>query len=1367
MYDYYFLDDPHRKFDDKCEFGICDNNIIYRRMRSAIDEYRRRNVEPYVGSPGSGGGDKMLGDVLEYMLYNVSGETGLPAHYSCCMYFYNETTSTCTAGGGGGGGYTQSEHVCNAIPIMIGSRLEEKIVKRLADMLEVRVSDFYDAAYLHKVYAGAFLVNGTFYYSVFRESNNNKICHNSKSKYRGDETVAYFYDKTCNRGVKVFTDRVGRLRINDRDGVELTEVTSDVMLQLYNECMHDSRHYTLDMDHIKGFFSSIKEMGSAGIDDFTNKIYTNYSIGLNTFLDKLPSSAMHNPLWNSSLMVGKINFGISQRLSYPKTKSETKKINEQKLKMCTGGMSTGYLVETQRRRNTRKNNAPGADVRRERRTDTEKRSTDAVDVSTKGRKRVKTNDSPRNGECVERASKCSTTTPPSPPPPSLSKHTILGSKDVKTTGLLEKLEQGERNGPSTFNQVSVSYLPLIRVLSSTVQKLQVEHVHAESSKTVPRDAYGFVCMKYMGNISTAGKNMLFTDRVQVAYGHVHRIVGAIELGIENVVNTPSSETVEPLVSYVGVEQDIATFDRMYVVINNAVTRWQVPARRVIEFLVFVKTKCHRYAWIRVVGRYLCVYYYEGVSLLRYERDELLFRVLERHIGGGRDGAAIALGDVESIFLSRHELEMLATMEPRDTGCDDDRYDRVDATNKLIDRWFVRCRDDGGCDTADHSSLLAKHLDQYTDYTAPAKRSVSVNARKSACANVYYQRAAELIRGFSVFVDPDAYERSTAVRAEEHHGRPRWVTLKDFARMRAEADNCPQEPRNGTDRSLANFYMLRTVFADVAGYNVEDANVLDVSVDLNLSFNYSFSLTFVDRSRSGLDIIVPPPREAASVCCWDADGNPTTVLFVVCTIRTKGNKTGAYGELRHDEIEEMLCASSDVRIVGKGKKNGGGGGSGAKTGSSGRCQRATAENDGLAFPPFRKLSVIRSEDGDYHVYYMRSDAVLLRTLRRMRSGNTAVTRRPDASNATRVGNDDYVFVCKPEVNPYDALDYMRTKVTAFDVNANERVITIDTRARGTSDKYDGVKIVNSFGQKGLALIKDLRPYFDNRQYATCDVPVQLVMNNCSFVSRQPIGQYLQMKKNMFAVVDSAAGEPTSVGYTAVFITETEPVTKSCLVRFDEMMRSVIITLGLTTFQNLKNSLDNVYNPHGLLYPPQTRQILSLYRCVGVTYRFVGDTSVPFASRTEIKQLCDIYDLYSRTPKPARTCVANTGHNDKTKALLDVLDAMGDTNKRRRLVEIGVLTSSLRPERGTDTSVLRLQGQWIEGFDGTSRLCDILRSEPDFVLHTYDSTRRVYETVHVYGEPDLVTDALDDRYAIVDRLPDRTAHTVRTEDDYAPV
>ncbi|KAG8279572.1 hypothetical protein J6590_102037, partial [Homalodisca vitripennis] len=1254
MYDYYFFENPFRKFDDRCEYGICEKNIVYRRVRAAVEEWRESSHARVEGR-------RVLDDVLEYMLYNVAGDTGLPAHYSCCMYVYR------TAGHGEGGA-AECVHVCNAIPIMIGSRLEQKIVTRLAEMFDVPVAEVCDSEYLHNIYSGSFLVNGTFYYTVFRESNNNKICHNTTSKYRQGETVAYFYDDACNRGVKLFTNSSGELRMNDRDGNEVTVVTPAVMLQLYKECTPNWRQYTLDMALITGFFESVKERGSTGIDDLKNKIYTNYSIGLNRFLDKMPSTAMHDPMWNASLMVGKVNFGISQRLSYSTTKSETKKHNEQKLKMCTGGMSTGYLVETQRRRNTKNLNA-----RRPGRRSSEVREP----VPRRAVIGTRRSSAGNRGSSVDGALY------------SESANTILGSKDVKTVGFMEKMEQGERNGPSTFNQVSVSYLPLIRVLSHTVQKLQVEHVHAESSKTVPRDAYGFICMKYMGNISTAGKNMLFTERVQVSYGHVHLIVDAIEKGIENAVKQ-SNRDVAALAGLIRVHQTNEGGDRVHVVINNAVTKWSVASERLMEFVVFLKTRCHQYVWTKLFRGYLCVYYYEGVPLLRYNRGEMMFKELRERLG---TAAAATLDCVDYLYFSRDELEWLASgYGPCGHG-----GDLINKTNALIDKWFVLARDDGGYDSVEHPSLLAKHVDQYTDYTAPAKRSVSVNARKSACINVYYQKAADLIRGFSIFTDPDGYERATAERVAADNGPPEWVTLRDFTRVRAEVDNCPQ-PQDGADPSFNNFYLFRTIFADVDGLNVEDANVLDESLDLCLSYSYSYSLTFVERTRSGLDIIVPPPRNAAAVCCWDVDGNPTTVIFMVCTIRKKD------GDEEYD-VGEVLGRSLDARMV----------------------RRDPTDGGAISFPPFRKLSVIQSDDGNYHVYFMRNDAVLLRSLRRLRErSGLARHRRPNMSNAVRLTDGGYAFVCEPEVKPYDALTYFQTKVTTFEANEGERVITLDVRVHGKSKKFDGVKVVNSFGQKGLALIRDLRQFI---KHGSNNVPVQLVMNNCSFVSRQPVGQFLQMKKNMHEVAYSAAGEATSVGYSAVFLTETEPVTKSCQVRFDEMMRSVIITLGLTLFQNLKNSLDNVYNPLGLLYPPQTRQILSLYRCFGVSYTFAGDDWRPFASRNEIQTLNGIYDVYSKTKKPTKVT--------SLKALLDLPDALKVVKQHRRLVEAGVLTEIDRANGNGDDRVyvLRLQGQRKSDRATASE-------QPHYELRSYCSREKAYTELYVFGEPCFVTDILED-------------------------
>lgn len=1393
IYDYYYLDEPYRKFDDRCEYGLCDKSILFRRIRSAVEEGRigKSYKTPLAnGKETEKDGSRHTTDVLDYMMYNVSGDTGLPAHYTCCMYLYKKV-----AGDDASDTYVENGHVCNAIAIMIGSRLEKKVLTRLAEMLSLDISDIYDEDYLHKIYSGSYLVNGTFYYSLFRESNNNKVCHNSKSKYRGDETVAYFYDNTCNRGVKLFTKSTGHeitnsrddnilvndddtpnmtdrsmyqeeLILNDRDGEEVTNVTTKVMFQLYKECLNNPQYYTLNMDLIKGFFSSVKRQGLTGIDNFKNKIYTNYSIGLNTFLDKLPSTAMDNPMWNASLLVGKVNLGISQRLIYPKSKSETKKQNEQKLKMCTGGKSTGYLIETQRRRNVRKTrslmSAHCGKYRKDDKIGTgeskpeDDEVVDSVKISSRQRTVCGKRKTVQNiGQRLQKRRRLQ-----DPPTYSSARvtetesvtHTILGSKDVKAVGLIERLENNDRSGPSTFNQVSVSYLPLIKVLSNTVQKLQVEHVHAESSKTVPRDAYGFICMKYMGNIATAGKNMLFTERVQVSYGHVHMVIEAVEEGINALTAThcqTQQATPFGLVIRRGrKQQNPPNGDWMYVVINNAVSVWSVSRKRLWEFVVYLKTRCHRFAWTRVVDDYLCIYYYEGVALLRYERGESLFDMLSSVLAetAGEKEDSVLTG-VDWLYISRDELETLASMVTM--NCE--KNDIVEKTNTLIDDWFMRSRRDGGYDGVEHMSLLAKHVDQYTEYTAPSKRSVSVNARKSACVNVYYQRAADLIRGFNIFVDPDGYEHATAKQVENEHGLPEWVTLRDFARARAEPANCPQ-PVNDSDQSLDNFYMFRTIFADIDGFNVEDANVLDASVDLNLSFTYSFSLTFVDRTNKGLDIIVPPPRNAACVCSWDANGDPNIVLFMVCTLRRRDGE-----ECSTFRISEMLRNSADVRMVTTAP--------GGRDCDS-RTRRSTVlSDDTVSFPPFRKLSVIQSSDGNYHVYFMRNDAVLLRSVEKLRQrvlGAHARQQVPDMSNATRLAENAYAFACKPEVNVYDALTSLNTTHTSFKTSANERVVTVDIRVHGRSDKYDGVKIVNSFGQKGLALIKDLRPYFCQDVPASHNVPVQLVMNNCSFVSRQPIGQCLQVKKNMYATVLSAAREPTIVGYTPVFLTETEPDTKTCLVRLDEMMRSVIITLGLTIFQNLKCSLDNVYNPYGVLYPPQTRQIMSLYRCVGVSYNFAGDTVTPFSTRDDVQALIDLYDMYTQTPKHSRVTTS--------RALLNLMEALHKDEKRKRLIEVGALREINNGSVCDDGSIpshtylVHLDGQWIDGhgsFDdggGDAR-------KPNYELRSYNSLDGVYRTAFVYGDPCLIEDVINEKYAYFNPrikytpTPTRTDHKQR--------
>lgn len=1174
IYDYYFFDRPLRRMpNSECKFELCDKSIVYRRV--VADETGRRNEDGYV-------------DILEYMQYNVSGDTGLPSYYSCCMNY-------------------DGGHVCNAIPIMIGSRLERELIRNLCVAIGIPFDRLYDEKYLHEVYAAAFLVNGAFYYSVFRESNNNKMCHNTKSKFRGEETVAYFYDTTYNRGIKLFTGKNGQLKVNDRDGKEISEVTEETLAQLYAECLQRPEHYTLDPHEVARFFAAVKLQGFTGIDSFKNKIYTNYSIGLNTCLDKLHPAVVSHPSWNASLMMGKVNLGISQKLSYPKSKSEVKKQNEQKLRMSSGGMSTGYLVESQRRRNTRKTKKTAGD---------QESATTCVEPRPSTSSAVLVNSATGMSE------------------------TMFGSNEVKTNGLIEKFENCEKNGPSMFNQVTVPYLPFVRPLSSTVQKLQVEHVHAESSKTVPKDAAGFICMMYVGNISTAGKNMLFTDRVRVSYGHVQEVIKKIEDGL--------CLRSEDLVKVSG---GPAETTGIRIVINNAVSKYSLRERRhIIDFMVWIKCAVHPFVWIKPVKEYVCLYFFEGVPLLEYDRSERLYEVIgkiivtetgRRCLESGRRAMRFTRNELE---LIREEAVTLLEKEPNDRETPDD-----EKNNKFLMRMF-KSRDG----TIGHRqqncamSSLSRQLDQYTEYTPPSKRSVSVNARKSACANIYFQKAAALIRGFNVFTDPESYEKKVAEKAYADHGTPVRVTLEQFRFMREDGNNCPQPQfgkNGGKDRdderrirrkpspattgdlyAMRNFYMLRTVFADIDGFNVEDANVLDESVDLCLRFSYSFALTFLDKTSRGVDVLIPPPKDSVRVCAWNDRGEPLAVIFMICTIRTDGS------EPRTSE-------------------NGGGGG--------------VSKHRGLHFPPFRKVSVIMSDDGSYHVYVLRNDAVLLRAIKKQR----------EVWLEEAADRDEYGTV--EEINPYDALDSLQTKVSRFAISPDEDsdyVVTVDFRAHGRVDKYDGIKVLNSFGQKGLALIKDIRPYITEDDASPPEItpvcaPVQLVMNVCSFVSRQPVGQYLQMKKNFYAKAKSAAGEPCLTGFSSVFFTETEPTTKTCLVRLDEMMRSVIVTVGLTSFQNIKTSLDNIYNPNGLLCPPQVRQILGLYRCFGIAYNIAGDRYEHYSTRAEVTSL---FDLFEECMEGLKETVTSKKTDNKNKK--------GQKTKKRARTEEGEKSSiELRKKR----------------------------------------------------------------------------------------
>jgi hypothetical protein len=73
----------------------------------------------------------------------------------------------------------------------------------------------------------------------------------------------------------------------------------------------------------------------------------------------------------------------------------------------------------------------------------------------------------------------------------------------------------------------------------------------------------------------------------------------------------------------------------------------------------------------------------------------------------------------------------------------------------------------------------------------------------------------------------------------------------------------------------------------------------------------------------------------------------------------------------------------------------------------------------------------------------------------------------------------------------------------------------------SPHFDGIKLGTSAGQKGLAIVrKDVDEAFDAKK------SVQLVVNNCSLVSRCAVGQLLQMNRNLPTLVKCRNSENKS-------------------------------------------------------------------------------------------------------------------------------------------------------------------------------------------------------------------------------------------------
>jgi hypothetical protein len=131
-------------------------------------------------------------------------------------------------------------------------------------------------------------------------------------------------------------------------------------------------------------------------------------------------------------------------------------------------------------------------------------------------------------------------------------------------------------------------------------------------------------------------------------------------------------------------------------------------------------------------------------------------------------------------------------------------------------------------------------------------------------------------------------------------------------------------------------------------------------------------------------------------------------------------------------------------------------------------------------------------------------------------------------------------------------------------------------------FDGIKLGTSAGQKGLAVVrKDVDEAFDAKK------SIQLVVNNCSLVSRCAVGQLLQMNRNLPTLVKCRNSENKSAtttttkhnigicGYVPVFVMSNYITPSTAPMRLDQMHKCALIANSLPRCVNTK-CCDNVAN-----------------------------------------------------------------------------------------------------------------------------------------------------------------------------------------------
>lgn len=1170
----------------------------------------------------------------------------------------------------------EKKHICDVHLIMIGSDTETIILNKLFVLLQ---QDFTDTiinscirynSRKHELLKGTYISNGCLYYSVFREVNNNSICHEMGMD---KELTFYLYDMEFNRGHKFYVKEnkievvnseqqkdyiesddgddsnnssdekyktIYELTCNNRDGITIPVTTPDILLLYYKRCTPTKwhRHIVAHL-HLQIDYMLQTRYYSRSVDSHKNKRYICYAQSVQICWDKL--NIFDTGIMDSCrhlILRGFTLWGISHTLRYEQSKSEYNRNYNKRMVMINMGEYNGNTTAISTTKAAATNTSSASGIKK--RTST----TSAILMKKRLKRKCENKHKTPKYKCQKRNCVNDDDEDDDDEEDDINNDvhshveketndviTKMGSAEHKN-GIIFKSVKNKEQSSSLFVQLNHCHFHNLEDIQMTVQKLRVKHVYAMSAKNLPEDSLGYICCKYIGNIGTAGKNMLFVEGVEISYGH-EDLISALILDII---------AARTDIFYQYNERNIPNDKDVVVVINNIITRYAISYEKLYDIAINnnAADDDDQYRNSKEnVSQCNIQYYYEIIKILKnvHKYTEVVFRTYRKcdndehyyHFERNQNQKRrthhdnflcinIVAGipfkrfdclkhfNFDDIYLSRIELEQfyvfIAAAEYMNAIYAGNEEIVVKATNKFLCEQI----DKYNKGSPPPCSSLARKVNHKTNYTLTSKSCVAVSAVKSSLPNKYFMLLSQTIhRNLQIYVDPIAFEKDELYRNNRHFNR--------FDVIKHSFDNMISSSSSSTSplpSSISSEYFLNTAFGDINGLNVEDAYVLDKNVNLHLWCILSYSLSFeepndlLDTDRNSIHVVLSYPKRNMFVSLRNAQGAAIQLFVLLATI--------------YSENEINFPVFKNVYVY--------------KTTS----------------PSSSSSSSIYT----YIIYVIISDDALLTVIRDYEQNNRQLH---ECFILFSIQTESFHKI------PPASSSHVRKKATKITKNKNTNITTnnnssinssiiskqrrIDLIAVFKCKSFNGIKIVNAFGQKGLASNET-----DLSVLRTVEGPnnqpgdfINIVANNCSLISRCASGQLLQMLQNFPSTVkndDIPSSTKGIIGRVPYFITDNTPILSKAPMRFDEMQKNAFAANALSLASGIRNKY-NINNIEGRCYPNDCRHVLQLYESIINSSIRMSKCNQPlYTYMDDIDTIVHIYGKYKDKCEKMNKCMKIT-------------------------------------------------------------------------------------------------------------------------------